>query len=183
MWAMTEYQSFSFASSAASTAFSHAVRTSSSCLTAAVHCLASKLKVSSLFPLYFGGGSPLNFASSSEFQKIKWLTNCPTEWFPLPSFQLACSAVSPSTATLAGTNHSFWLWVVRSCSSRTLLSVGTGFWSSANASSGNTSSDGRILSLIIGSSFSDVLGSISHAAQRLFPHAALPNSGYNTPEE
>ena len=46
-----------------------------------------------------------------------------SEWFPLPSFQLAWSAVSPSTATLIGTNQSFSLCVVRNCSSSMLRSV------------------------------------------------------------
>src|ERR1700694_1204796 len=51
------------------------------------------------------------------------------EWLPLPSRQLACSGVTPCSATLAGTNHSFWVWVVRNCSSKILLSV-AGFFSS-----------------------------------------------------
>src|SRR5213079_1360315 len=124
---MLEYHSFNLVSSAASMAFSQSVRTWSSCFTVASHFLASKLlKVSLLSPLNLTSGSPLNFLSSSVFQKIKWFASCPTEWLPLPSVQLACSAVSPSTAVLAGTNHCALLWVERSCSSRMLLRVGLG---------------------------------------------------------
>src|SRR4029077_10927158 len=48
---------------------------------------------------------------------------CPTEWFPLPSVQVACSAVTPSTATSMGTNQSFCSWVVCSCSNKLLRNV------------------------------------------------------------
>src|ERR1700677_1064042 len=133
MCAMVEAQRATFLSSAASTACSQSVITWSSCLTVSFHVLASKLlKVSSLFPLNFGGSSPLNFASDSRSQNTRWFANWPTEWFPLLSVQLACSGVRPATAVFAGTNHSALLCVDRSCSSRTALSViGFSCWAKA----------------------------------------------------
>ena len=54
MWVSLEAHSLIFASSAASTVFSIAVSTSSSCFTAAAQFAASKLlNVSSLLPLIF----------------------------------------------------------------------------------------------------------------------------------
>ena len=62
----------SFCSSADSTNFSSSLMTWLSCLTVSFHFLVSKsLKVSSLFPLNFFSGSPLNFSSSRWFQNSR----------------------------------------------------------------------------------------------------------------
>src|SRR5260221_14642649 len=94
MCAIVEYHDLSFASSAASKAFSHSVITSSSCLMVALHCLLSKLvNVSSLRPLNFSSGSPLNLARVRRFQKMILAASLAAERFSFPSGPFSCFGV------------------------------------------------------------------------------------------
>src|ERR1700722_15143647 len=104
---MVDAHALILASSADSTAFSHAVMTSSRSFTIAVQFLASNVSnVSLLLPLNFSTGSPLNLARFWRFQNTRWVASCPIEGFFLPSRQLACSALRPWIAMLGGTNQS-----------------------------------------------------------------------------
>src|SRR5215831_16848991 len=125
---MVPYHFCNFASSAASTAFSQSVITWSSFFIVAFQLAASNLfsKVSSLLPSKLGGLIPLNCSSARWFQNIRCVANCPMEWLPLLSCHIACSAVTPSKAESAGTNHSFEVCVDFNCASKTLFSVGGG---------------------------------------------------------
>ncbi len=76
-------------------------------------------KVSLLFPLNCSGGfTPLRLYKICVFQKIRCVVSCAIEWSSLLSFQFACSGVSHAIAVSTGTNQSFTLCVVFSCSSK-----------------------------------------------------------------
>ena len=126
MCAIVEYQPASFFSSAFCTATFIAVKTLSSLCTVAFHdASVTGENVSLLSPLKASGFTLLNLSRICLFQKIRCVVSCAIEWLLLLSFQLACSAVKPATAVVGGTNQSFTLCVVLSCSSKIDFKVDT----------------------------------------------------------